>query len=70
MHGLDEIIRFRMLMIAAGYEDGNDTLRSGPLLKLVMDRLPAQPRVVVTKRPIRPAEPVPAWCCRRPRRPA
>jgi hypothetical protein len=24
VHGLDEIIRFRMLMIAAGYEDGND----------------------------------------------
>ncbi len=24
IHGLDEIIRTRMLMIAAGYEDGND----------------------------------------------
>ena len=24
VHGLDEIIRTRMLMIAAGYEDGND----------------------------------------------
>ena len=24
VHGLAEIIRFRMLMIAAGYEDGND----------------------------------------------
>ena len=35
-HGLDEIIRFRMLMIAAGYEDGNDadTLRTDPLFKL------------------------------------
>jgi len=41
-HGLDEIIRFRMLMIAAGYEDGNDadSLRSDPLFKLAMDRLP------------------------------
>jgi hypothetical protein len=41
-HGLDEIIRFRMLMIAAGYEDGNDadTLRTDPLFKLAMDRLP------------------------------
>ena len=41
-HGLDEIIRFRMLMIAAGYEDGNDadTLRADPLFKLSMDRLP------------------------------
>ena len=36
MHGLDEIIRFRMLMIAAGYEDGNDadSLRTDPLFKL------------------------------------
>jgi hypothetical protein len=24
LHGLDEIIRSRMLMIATGYEDGND----------------------------------------------
>jgi hypothetical protein len=42
VHGLDEIIRFRMLMIAAGYEDGNDadSLRSDPLFKLAMDRLP------------------------------
>lgn len=41
-HGLDEIIRFRMLMIAAGYEDGNDadSLRADPLFKLAMDRLP------------------------------
>ena len=41
-HGLDEIIRFRMLMIAAGYEDGNDadSLRRDPLFKLAMDRLP------------------------------
>ena len=42
VHGLDEIIRFRMLMIAAGYEDGNDAdaLRTDPLFKLAMDRLP------------------------------
>src|SRR3954447_1395964 len=41
VHGLDEIIRFRMLMIAAGYEDGNDadSLRADPVL-LAMDRLP------------------------------
>ena len=41
-HGLDEIIRFRMLMIAAGYEDGNDadSLRRDPMFKLAMDRLP------------------------------
>lgn len=42
VHGLDEIIRLRMLMIAAGYKDGNDadSLRTDPLFKLAMDRLP------------------------------
>jgi Transposase DDE domain group 1 len=42
LHGLDEIIRFRMLMIAAGYEDGNDadSLRADPMFKLAMDGLP------------------------------
>jgi hypothetical protein len=41
-HSLDEIIRFRMLMIAAGYEDGNDAdaLRRDPMFKLAMERLP------------------------------
>ena len=41
-HSLDEIIRFRMLMIAAGYEDGNDAdaLRNDPMFKLAMERLP------------------------------
>src|SRR5271166_1051912 len=39
---LDEIVRFRMLMIAAGYEDGNDAdaLRHDPMFKLAMGRLP------------------------------
>jgi hypothetical protein len=43
VHRLAEIIRFRMLMIAAGYEDGNDAdaLRRDPMFKLVLDRLPA-----------------------------
>jgi hypothetical protein len=42
LHGLDEIVRFRMLMIAAGYEDGNDadSLRADPMFKLAMNRLP------------------------------
>lgn len=42
IHGLDDIIRTRMLMIAAGYEDGNDadTLRRDPMFKLAMGRLP------------------------------
>ena len=43
VHRLAEIIRFRMLMIAAGYEDGNDAdaLRRDPMFKLALDRLPA-----------------------------
>jgi len=43
VHRLAEIIRFRMLMIAAGYEDGNDadSLRSDPMFKLALDRLPS-----------------------------
>jgi len=41
VHELDEIIRFRLLMIAAGYEDGNDAdrLRTDPMFKLAMARL-------------------------------
>ena len=43
VHQLAEIIRFRMLMIAAGYEDGNDAdlLRADPMFKLALDRLPS-----------------------------
>ena len=42
-HRLADIIRFRMLMIAAGYEDGNDAdaLRRDPMFKLALDRLPS-----------------------------
>jgi hypothetical protein len=42
-HRLAEIIRFRMLMIAAGYEDGNDAdaLRTDPMFKLALERLPS-----------------------------
>jgi hypothetical protein len=41
-HGLAAILRFRMLMIAAGYEDGNDAdaLRHDPVFKLALDQLP------------------------------
>ena len=41
VHGLDEIIRFRLLMVASGYEDGNDAdqLRTDPMFKLAMARL-------------------------------
>ncbi len=42
-HSLAEIIRFRLLMIAAGYEDGNDAncLRSDPLFKMALDLTPS-----------------------------
>jgi hypothetical protein len=42
-HSLAEIIGFRMLMIAAGCEDGNDAdaLRRDPMFKLALERLPS-----------------------------
>ena len=42
-HTLDDIIRFRLLMIGAGYEDGNDadSLRSDPLFKMALDLAPS-----------------------------
>ena len=42
-HAQAEIIRFRLLMIAAGYEDGNDadTLRSDPMFKMALDLTPS-----------------------------
>jgi hypothetical protein len=41
-HGLAEMIRFRALMIAAGYPDANDCdfLRTDPAFKLAVGRLP------------------------------
>src|SRR6478735_11645543 len=41
-HGLAEMIRFRALLIAAGYEDGNDcdALRSDPAFKMAVGRRP------------------------------
>ena len=41
-HDLAEMIRFRMLMIAAGYEDANDcdALRADPAFKMAVGRLP------------------------------
>jgi hypothetical protein len=41
-HGTATILRFRLLMIAAGYEDGNDAdaLRHDPVFKLALDHLP------------------------------
>jgi hypothetical protein len=42
-HTLADIIRFRLLMIASGYEDGNDasTLRSDPAFKIAQGVLPS-----------------------------
>lgn len=42
-HTLAEIIRFRLLMIGAGYEDGNDasSLRSDPMFKMALDLSPS-----------------------------
>jgi len=42
-HTLADIIRFRLLMIAAGYEDGNDasSLRSDPMFKMALDVAPS-----------------------------
>jgi hypothetical protein len=42
-HSLAAIIRFRLLMIASGYEDGNDasSLRSDPMFKMALDLAPS-----------------------------
>ncbi len=42
-HKLADIIRFRLLMIAAGYEDGNDasSLRGDPMFKMALDLTPS-----------------------------
>lgn len=44
LHSVAEILRFRMLMIAAGYEDGIDAnaLRADPVFKLALERLPGE----------------------------
>jgi len=42
IHSMADILRFRMLMIAAGHEDANDaaSLRHNPAFKLALGRLP------------------------------
>ena len=44
VHTVADIIRFRLLMIAAGYEDGNDAtgLRTDPVFKLALERLASE----------------------------
>jgi hypothetical protein len=45
VHRSAAIIRSRLLMIAAGYADGNDadTLRHDPMFELALDRRPGEP---------------------------
>lgn len=42
LHGLADILRFRMMMITAGYEDGIDAnvLRADPVFKMALERTP------------------------------
>jgi len=42
-HSLADMIRFRLMMIAAGYEDGNDaaSLRHDPMFRIALDAPPA-----------------------------
>ena len=42
-HSLADVIRFRLLMIGAGYEDGNDAsfLRGDPMFKMALDLTPS-----------------------------
>ena len=48
-HSLADIIRFRLLMISAGYEDGNDAnaLRRDPMFKMALDLSPIDRGVVL-----------------------
>jgi hypothetical protein len=40
-HRLDEILRFRMLAIVAGYPAGTDVLRGDPVFKMALDPVSA-----------------------------
>ena len=50
-HGLAEMLRFRMLAIACGYEDADDcdTLRFDPLFKLAVGRAPESGRALCSQ---------------------
>jgi hypothetical protein len=60
-HRLDEILRFRMLAIVAGYPDGNDVLRGDPVFKMALDRPCA--RSPPASRTCRGARSFIAWRC-------
>src|SRR5258708_33538692 len=59
-HSLADIIRFRLLMIAARYEAGNDGshLRGDPAVKVAMDLTPSQ-REPCSQSTISPLEDLP-----------
>jgi hypothetical protein len=50
-HTVPEMIRFRVLLIAAGYPDANDcdTLRSDPAFKMAVGRLPKSGRALCSQ---------------------
>src|SRR5919107_3190537 len=52
-HTLAEMIRFRVLLIAAGYPDANDcdALRSDPAFKMALGRAPESGRDCARSRP-------------------
>jgi hypothetical protein len=53
VHGLAEMIRYRALLIAADYPDGNncDALRSDPAIKMAVGRLPESSADLCSRRP-------------------
>jgi hypothetical protein len=65
VHRLAEIIRFRMLMIATGYEDSNnaDSLRAYPMFKLALDRLPSDEELCSQSTISRLERPIRGRCC-------
>ncbi|WP_026002693.1 IS1380 family transposase, partial [Sphingobium xenophagum] len=50
-HSLADIIGFRLMMIAAGYEDGNDasSLRVDPMFKMALDLTPSGTRALCSQ---------------------
>jgi hypothetical protein len=44
LHGIADILRVRMMMIAAGYEDRIDAnaRRAGPAVKMALERMPGE----------------------------
>ena len=59
-HSLADVIRFRLLMISAGYEDGNDAnaLRRDPMFKMALDLSPVD-RELCSQSTISPLENLP-----------